>query len=214
MSHDEKADLMTRTERRAARNGKRQAAPRHVWAAENYVRTTWSLEEVIRMLESRARGYNSLFREILCTAAAMLTEAQEEDLLKEKVLAGYRTNAISEMADEAVAAPIVPKRNQQPGRLSGGEREALKKFVALVAEAETSDEEVMAAGRALLTKVRKRALEAVPVSATDKMVKEQVVDEMTIEATAHQRFPSDSQGEESEAAQVARRITMAAGNPL
>jgi hypothetical protein len=65
-----------------------------------------------------------------------------------------------DLRDEVAAAPIVSKRNQQPGRLSGSEREALKKLVAMVAKVGSTktEEEVTVAGRALLVKVRKRAL--------------------------------------------------------
>jgi hypothetical protein len=145
MSHDETSGPVTRKERRAARYGKRQAAPRYVFSAAAHVRTDWTFAEVSEFLERRARGYNGPLRQVLCTAAAQLTRAAP----------------IVQAHDKGEVAPVVSKRNQQPGRLSGSEREALKQFVILAQATDFSQanqEEVLAAGRAMLAKVRKRAL--------------------------------------------------------
>ncbi len=180
MSHDETSGYVSRKARREAFGGKRQAAPRYVFKAADYVRQDWSPEDVAALLERRARGYNGILRDRLCTAAAMLRDAVSEDLLSEK-------------ADETVA-PVVSKRttsdpspsgkrNQQPGRLSGSEREALKKFVDMALyEAPSSKsrhEKVMAAGRALLAKVRKRALDTQAQEIEDLHDEMQVQDEQT-----------------------------------
>lgn len=171
MSHDETSGPVTRKERRAAYGGKRQAAPRYVFSAAAHIREDWLPEDLIDLLESRARGYNGILRQVLCTAAATLRQ-------QEVALTGYRAEAIGDMLkseereplDEmrntpVPEAPIAPlnlsKRNQQPGRLSGGEREALKKFVAFALMATDSDvhkEEVTTMGRKMLANVRKRAL--------------------------------------------------------
>jgi hypothetical protein len=120
---------------------------------------------LIEFLEERAHGYNGILRSILCTAAEMM-RAQE------KSLGGYRDQAISEAVAAEEAAPVVSKRNQQPGRLSGSERAALKNFAELVYEAGDREDlkaEAMTAGRKMLAKVRKRALggEAEEVSDED-----------------------------------------------
>ncbi len=162
MSHDETSGPVTRKERRAAYGGGRQAAPRYVFSAEAHVREDWLPEDLIERLEDRAKGYNGILRQILCTAASILRQ-------QEVALAGYRAayqideDEVKEVAAEevwpTVIPPIITKRNQQPGRLSGGEREALKKLVAMITAVGDVDEaKVMAEGRALLTKVRKRAL--------------------------------------------------------
>jgi hypothetical protein len=168
MSHDETSGTVTRKERRAAYSGTmlgRKPASRHVFNAEAYVRKDWTPTDVTEHLEDRARGYNGILRQLLCTAAAMLKDAVSEDLLKtaaEKELVETLAAKYGGRDKPEVMAPIAPlnlsKRNQQPGRLSGGEREALRKFITLVASAEGTDREWAAEGRALLTKVRKRAL--------------------------------------------------------
>lgn len=157
MSHDETSGPVTRKERRAARYGKRQAAPRYVFSAAAHVRKDWSVEDVMDRLEDRAKGYNGILRQLLCTAAAMLKDAVSEDLLKAAAKEG--SEAEDQLACDMGMIPT-SKRNQQPGRLSGGEREALKKFVAHIVSAGILGDhtETMAMGRALLTKVRKRAL--------------------------------------------------------
>ena len=73
----------------------------------------------------------------------MLRDAMAEDLL-------------SQQTEKVV--PVVSKRNQQPGRLSGSERTALRNLMTLVDATGATDEEFMKEGRALLAKVRKRAL--------------------------------------------------------
>ncbi len=163
MSHDEMSGPVTRKERRKAFGGKRQAAPRYVFTPSAYVRPDWNPEDLIEVMEDRARGYNGVLRQVLCTAAAMVRDAVSEDLLKTQETGEVVNSTMRGEKDPIMPSNITPglKRNQQPGRLSGGEREALKKFVTLVVSVGSNDDlmnEVMADGRALLTKVRKRAL--------------------------------------------------------
>ncbi len=78
MSHDETSDPMTRKERRAARGGRRQPAPRHVFSADEHVRIDWSVAYCIEFLEARAPGYNGTLRQILCTSAQRLREQEAQ----------------------------------------------------------------------------------------------------------------------------------------
>lgn len=82
MTHDGTSGPVTRKERRAA-YGKTQKKKLRPFTPSDYVRKDWTPEEAIESLEVRARGYNGLLREILCTAAAMLRDAASEDLLRE-----------------------------------------------------------------------------------------------------------------------------------
>lgn len=95
--------------------------------------------------------------------------AREYETMKYRTEKGVGEKLDKVLTEVAAAPANISKRNQQPGRLSGGEREALKKFVDNVVIAHTNaviDErrgaelmdEAMTAGRAMLTKVRKRAL--------------------------------------------------------
>ena len=168
MSHDEIGGPVTRKERRKAFGGKRQAAPRYVFSATAHVRQDWGPEDLIENLEHRARGYNGLLRSLLCTTA---------DTLHRNVVALEYHRIKEENAEAAV--PVVSKRNQQPGRLSGSEREALKNFVAFALKATNSDvhkEEVTAMGRALLAKVRKRALGVNAVEVSDEDIVADMMD--------------------------------------
>lgn len=100
MSHDGTFyQPVNRKERRAA-YGKRQAAPRRTFSASEYVREDWLPEDLIEMLESRARGYNGILRAVLCTAAAMLRDAMSEDLLQE---AQHEARVQNELAEEVGA---------------------------------------------------------------------------------------------------------------
>ncbi len=163
MSHDEIGGTVTRKERRKAFGGKRQKLPPRPFKASDYVRQDWGPADLIAQLYSRARGYNGILRQLLCTAAALIKH-------QTTVITGYRDQAISEAVEAEMVAPVVSKRNQQPGRLSGSEREALKKFMELVirSEASMTDKDVMAEGRKMLTKVRKRALGVNAVEVSDE----------------------------------------------
>lgn len=153
MSHDKtsgpnprKGDLSHDKRRTYYAESKRQK-----FDAADHIRKDWNYALTAEFLENRARGYNGLLRQILCTAAHMLKEAAPVMRDHERTV--------------ALAVPAVSKRSQQPGRLSGSERKALKKFVVSVTEVpmhggEGRWDEVMAEGRALLANVRKRALGA------------------------------------------------------
>lgn len=174
MSHDEMSGPVTRKERRKA-YGERQAAPRRTFLASDYLRPDWTAGDLIEFLEDRARGYNGILRQLLCSSAAKITD-QQNAITRYEAAKAANDQEMNEVVHEIRAvevAPIAPlnisKRNQQPGRLSGSERAALKKFVTLAAAATDSEahqEEVMTAGRALLTKVRKRALGGDPAPET------------------------------------------------
>ncbi len=125
MSHDETSGPVTRSagdirsserkERRAAYGGKRQKAPRYVFSAAAHVREDWLPEDLIDMLESRARGYNGTLRQVLCTAAQRLRDQQnaiarlseaaafmDPDLADEMRVQGER----AEMVDASVLMPV------------------------------------------------------------------------------------------------------------
>ncbi len=151
--------MPTKHERRIGYRAKRKIIPirRQEFDAADHIREDWNYALVAEFLEARARGYNGLLRQILCTAAHMLKEAapvmREHEAAKEPA-----TNAFDQLT---MTPPVVTKRNQQPGRLSGGEREALRKFAASVFAAGRSKhllEEAMGEGRVMLANVRKRAL--------------------------------------------------------
>ena len=134
---------------------------RRTFEASDHVRPDWTEADCIYFLEGRARGYNGMLRATLCTSAALLRRS--ETLLKEAEAQLKEVEAQLQKAEEAQdeATPVVSKRNQQPGRLSGSEREALKKFVILAQATDYSQADqrkVLAEGRAMLAKVRKRAL--------------------------------------------------------
>ena len=76
MSHDETSGPVTRKERRAAYGGKRQAAPRYVFMASDYLRPDFTTAMLIEFLEAKARGYNGHLRALLCTSAAALRDQQ------------------------------------------------------------------------------------------------------------------------------------------
>ncbi len=59
----------------------RKSAPRREWKAEDYIRGDWGTEHLIERLEQRARGYDGLLRELLCTSAEALRQ-QNKVLLK------------------------------------------------------------------------------------------------------------------------------------
>lgn len=204
MSHDETSGPVTRKERRKAYGGKRRKITPRPFKAFDYVRQDWSGVHLVEMLESRAHGYNGMLRALLCTSAAMLGEQNAQIMGLEDGIR-VRNDAVS-------------KRSQQPGRLSGGEREALKKLVAMVAEVGSTktEEEVTAAGRALLTKVRKRALEgdqeALAVEELDDKTLAAIATTEVVDASA--LMPVGVEELDPEAKEVAARITMAAGDPL
>lgn len=56
--------------------GKRRAAPRYIFSAAAHVREIWTPEDLAEMLVNRAKGYDGVLRELLCTAAAKITEQQ------------------------------------------------------------------------------------------------------------------------------------------
>ena len=97
MSHDETSGPVTRKERRAAYGGKRRAAPRYVFSAAAHIRKDWTTSDLIEFLESRARGYNGLLRELLCTSAQGLREQQAALLAYEE-----SADAAAEETDEVV----------------------------------------------------------------------------------------------------------------
>ncbi len=188
MSHDEIGGTVSQEKRYLARLRKRQAAPRQVFSAAAHVREDWSPLHLIEALERRAHGYNGMLRAQLCSAAAMIRSQKariDEYAAAYKMDADEMEEVVTSMMETPASAPIMPsnisKRNQQPGRLSGGEREALKKFVALASMAppgsKTHREEVMVAGRALLSKVRKRALGVHAVEMSDEDVVAGMMDE-------------------------------------
>lgn len=150
MSHDKKRTYYAESHRQK-------------FNAADHIRRDWAYGDVVGFLENRARGYNGSLRQILCTAAHMLKDAAPVMRGDYKAAKEPTTNAFDRLNEEEVAAPVVSKRNQQPGRLSGSEREALKKFAASVFAAGRSEhlmDEAMAEGRAMLANVRKRALGA------------------------------------------------------
>ena len=53
-------------------------AERKIWTAAEFVNTDWSAGNCINDLERRARGYNGRLRELLCTSAQRLRDAQLE----------------------------------------------------------------------------------------------------------------------------------------
>ena len=172
MSHDEIGGTATRKERRRmARYGgpKKKFVPQP-FKASDHVRKDWGPEDMIEHLEGRARGYNGTLRQVFCTAAALIRH-------QTSLIEGYRTQAVSE-AVEAESAPVVSKRNQQPGRLSGSEREALKKFVAMAVMTPPTDDPaaLMTEGRAMLAKVRKRALGVNAVEVSDEDIVADMMD--------------------------------------
>lgn len=155
MSHAETSGTATRKERRKAYGNNRNRVVPRPFKASDHVREDWSPYDVAELLERRAHGYNGRLRSYLCTAAHHIRVAGATiDRLEDELLAA---GAVV-VAEVAVPAPAVSKRNQQPGRLSGGEREALKNLVTDLLDGELSREEAMAEGRKMLTKVRKRAL--------------------------------------------------------
>lgn len=90
MSHEEQGTVYDPGARGYERQG-RKKAPQWVFTASDYTREDWTPEDLIYMLEDRAKGYNGLLQ-VLCTAAAALRR-------QEVALTGYRTQAISDMVD-------------------------------------------------------------------------------------------------------------------
>ena len=72
MSHDKMSGTATRKERRKAKKGEHQDTARARFTPADYVRNDWTTGDLADLLEVRARGYNGLLREFLCTAAARL----------------------------------------------------------------------------------------------------------------------------------------------
>jgi hypothetical protein len=66
-------------------HSQKKRSERQVFDAADYVRPDWNAEDVIYLLERRARGYNGLLRQILCTAAAMLRNPESLDLAEKEL---------------------------------------------------------------------------------------------------------------------------------
>jgi hypothetical protein len=87
MSHDEQSGPATRKERR-------KSAPRYTFSAADHVDPDLDIQDLADSLERRARGYNGLLRQLLCTAAAQLRALrQEADTTikqRDELLAAYK----------------------------------------------------------------------------------------------------------------------------
>lgn len=165
MSHDEIGGTVTRKERRKAYGNGRKPVVRRPFSAADHIRNDWTPDDLIDRLIGRAAGYNGMLRNYLCTAAHQLRVAGATIDRLEAALAEQMTvDGKPQYRGDSVgigAVANISKRNQQPGRLSGSERAALKDFAALIydaGESESLQAEAMVTGRKMLANVRKRAL--------------------------------------------------------
>ncbi len=70
----------------------------------DYVRPDWTDVDMIEALERRARGYSGLFREVLCTAAALLRKHRSA-LVAMAALADDQGDYIDELRADHVEDP-------------------------------------------------------------------------------------------------------------